>query len=214
MRLAVAAGVCATLCLLFARAERNADGAIRITPVDFFSGDLKRLEDHLDFGHGPSCFKIKGQRWFTCRPEIEVWAEGKRIDISKYASTFTSASDEVSFVVRDTDKNKDGRVVYRASVSGIYRYVRYFEGPPPADKDKDVGFGPIAIGQPVVLKKAGDSVVVWARGQMSAEAAAKLVVVAPHGLEGDVAQLQDIEKHLKQLQWVMILRLSATEKGR
>src|SRR6266852_1722079 len=61
----------------------EAKDVVSITPVDFFSGELKRLKGHLDFVSAV-CFKIKLEGRARCVPEVEVWCEGERVDIAKY----------------------------------------------------------------------------------------------------------------------------------
>jgi hypothetical protein len=90
----------------------EAKDVVSITPVDFFSGELKRLKRHLDFVSA-LCFKIKTEGRAQCVPEIEVWCEGKRVDIAKYGYETDPRSDEVSFTLRRIVSRKADKVPLR-----------------------------------------------------------------------------------------------------
>jgi hypothetical protein len=193
--------------LVLREAEKEPDYAVRITPTPFFSGELKRLESHLEIGW-TACFKIKSGGRATCRPEIEVWSRGHRTDRAKYGARFGQNSDELSFSVRNIEAGNDEREKFRVHVGGIHSYGRELDGQRP-DPNTVARFGPILIRKPVDLRRVRDSVVVWVMGKLSAEDSAALHKVAPKGLDGDFETLQGIEKELKKMQWVMMIRLVA-----
>jgi len=168
-----------------------------VTPVDFFSGDLKRLESHHDF-ISAVCFKIKVEGNVTCRPDVELWHEGKRVDIQKYGLSRDNTSDEISFTVRSLPIDKDDKVYYRATLGGMWRFGRIMEKPTTFHKPLKVAFGPVSLEKPIELKPGSNSAVVWAMG----------------GGDGvDVTQLQaDIDREVRGLPWAMILRLRVEPK--
>ena len=169
----------------------EAKGMVSITPVDFFSGELKRLKGHLDFVSAV-CFKIKTEGCARCVPELEVWCEGERVDIPKYGFWTDVRSDEVSFTLRRIVSRKADKVHYDATFGGIQSFERILEEPTPC-KPLNVAFGPLSLEQQVELKK-GNSVVVWAMG-------------GGHGF--DLSKPDQVENEIKKLPWVMIVRLVA-----
>src|SRR5262249_28129365 len=100
--------------------------------------------------------------------------------------------------IRDYPPNKDGETWYRASVGGIYHFIRYLEEPIPKEPLK-VAFGPSTIRKPVELTPKRDAVVVWAMG-------------GGHGV--DLSTTDTVDQAIKRLPWAMVLRLQAVKKDR
>jgi hypothetical protein len=50
MKLILLEVISAVLVLLFAQTKVETGNLVQVTPVEFFSGDLKRLQPHLDLG--------------------------------------------------------------------------------------------------------------------------------------------------------------------
>ena len=169
----------------------EAKDIVHITPVDFFSGDLKRLKGHLDFVSA-ICFKIKTEGRARCVPEVEVWCEGERVDIAKYGVRTDKHSDEVSFTLRRVVNPKSDKVQYHATFGGMQSFERILDKPTPR-KQLNLAFGPVSVEHPVELKP-GDSIVVWAMG-------------GGHGVE--LSKPDKVKTELKKLPWAMIVRLSA-----
>jgi len=169
----------------------EAEDMVSITPVDFFSGELKRLKGHLDFVSAV-CFKIKTAAHVKCEPEVEVWCDGERVDIAKYGCDTDSHSDEVSFTLRRIVNTKSDKVQYQATFGGIKSFDRILDKPTPR-QHLNVAFGPLSMEQEIKLKP-GSSIVVWAMG-------------GGHGV--DLSKPDEVEKKIKQLPWVMIVRLTA-----
>jgi hypothetical protein len=169
----------------------EAKDVVYITPVDFFSGELKRLKGHLDFVSAV-CFKIKTEGRVRCVPEAEVWCEGERVDRSNYGFKTDARSDEVSFTLRRIVNAKSDKVQYHATFGGIRSFDRILDEATPRRHLK-VAFGPVSVEQKVELKR-GDSVVVWAMG-------------GGHGV--DLSKPNEVENELKKLPWAMIVRLVA-----
>jgi len=68
--------------------------SIRITPTEFFSGDLKRLKPHVDFR--AACFKVTTQGPVECRGSVEMWCDGERVGISKSEGNLDTNAGEVT----------------------------------------------------------------------------------------------------------------------
>jgi hypothetical protein len=171
---------------------------VKVTPVDFFLGELKRLEAHHDFTSAV-CFKIKIEGNVRCAPDVELWREGNRIDLPKYGFIIDDHSDEISFSVRTLPPSKEDKVLYRVSVGGMWSFARYLEKPI-FREPLEVAFGPVSLEKPIELLPDSDSAVVWAMG-------------GGHGI-GLWKSQEEVEKRLKTLPWAMILRLRAEKKGK
>lgn len=198
---AAVAGVVMTLSAPAAQDERKkpakSEYLVRITPTDFFSGELKRLKAHHDFT-SVACFKIQIEGAVTCEPDVIMLRNGERVDRKSYAYAIDKASDEISLTLRECPPNKDESIWFRVGVGGIYTFSRYLERPvvsPPLE----VAFGPVSIGKPAELKPGADSVVVWAMGG---------------GRGVDLSKPGEVEEKLKRLPWAMILRLRAEKRDR
>jgi hypothetical protein len=169
---------------------------IRVTPAEFFSGELKRLEPHLDFT-ATLLFKVVIEGSATLEPHVEVWADGDRVDREKYGIRADEQSDEVSFTVRREPRDKHVEPMYRVSLGGMREYVRHLEIPTPRTPAK-FGFGPASLNKPFELNPGNKSVVVWVMG------------------DGDGIDLgepaEEVERQLKKQAWVMCLRLRAEKK--
>jgi hypothetical protein len=166
---------------------------LRITPTEFFSGELKRLKDHVDFD--ASCFKLAAGVSARCRPTLELWCDGERVDHPKYGSRDDRHSDEVTVSWRR--RYRDGeQPLYELAVGGIRSFGRRFEKPKSKQK-AEVGFGPITIRKPVELKAPDCSVIVWAMGA---------------GDGADLNKPEQAEKMLQTAPWVLILRLTAEKE--
>jgi hypothetical protein len=162
---------------------------VRVTPTEFFSGELKRLKAHVDFL--AVCFKVKIEGAVEVRPYVEVWSDGMQVDLGKYGATDGKESDEVTFSLRKLPTTDPDRVMYLAAVGGMISYSRRFEKPKPRLAAR-VSFGPVTLEQPIVLKPDLDSIIVWAMG----------------GGDGlDLSKPEGVDKALKELPWAMILRL-------
>jgi hypothetical protein len=168
---------------------------VRVTPAEFFSGELKRLKHHLDF-LSAVCFKVKTQGPVSCRPDVEVWCDGERVDLAKYGYTRDDQSDEVNFTVRILEPNLRESVRYRAVVGGVMNFGRYLKRPE-SKKEIEAAFGPIWLEEPVEMKPGVESVIVWAMGSTARGGGDVLDLFKP-----EVA-----EKRLQELPWAMILRL-------
>jgi hypothetical protein len=179
-----------------ANAPAAPEYTIRVTPAEFFSGELKRLEPHHDFGF-TACYKVKTEGNVRIRPEVESWREGERIDIGKFLYEINDRSDEISLAVKRLPPGKDDKTWYRVSIGGIWTYARFLEEPTFREPPK-VGFGPVSLLEPIELRPGSDSAVVWAMGD-------------GHGLS--LSDTNDkLDKQLKTLPWAMILRLSVEKK--
>jgi len=186
--------LCSAACLAIGvapKTQRESAWNIRVTPTEFFSGELKRLKPHLDFT-AAECFKIKIKGPVELNPDFQLWRNGKRVDIRKYGMRVDKGSDELTFTVRRLRDTKKG-VVYRVRVGGLLTFGRYFEQPP-FGKDVKVAFGPICIEKPIELKPGADPVIVWAMG-------------VGHGF--DLTKPKEAEIKLRKSPWVLVLRLSA-----
>jgi hypothetical protein len=164
---------------------------IRVTPTDFFSGDLKRLGPHLAF-ISAVCFKVKPGGEVRCRPEMELWREGKRIDIPKYGFRTDPTSDEISFTVRRLPPENGDSTRYMAVVGGMEQFGRVFDKPrfqPPLE----VAFGPVSLEKPLDITLQSGSAIVWAMG-------------GGDGLNPSDPQ-DKLQGQLEALPWAMILRL-------
>jgi hypothetical protein len=167
-----------------------ADDVIRINPVDFFSGELRRLEPHLEFASAV-CFKIEKSDNIECLPEIEMWCDGERVDIAKYGFRSDGIANEITLVLRRLEIGEAGKVQFRVSVGGSRSFNRVIDKPNSMKLVK-AEFGPISIDKPVQLTTKNRSMVVWAIGA---------------GKGVDLTKQDDFEKKLKTLPWAMILRL-------
>jgi hypothetical protein len=152
----------------------ESDYLMRVTPTEFFSGELKRLKPHVDFD--AACFKIETRGSVRCRPEIEMWCDGKRVDKPKYGYLRDRGADEVTLSWRR--KVVDNQVAYPVTIGGLYTFSRHIEEPKSAQK-VEIAFGPVSIRKPLELKSKGDSVIVWAMG-------------TGHG--ADLGKAEDVEK--------------------
>jgi hypothetical protein len=165
---------------------------VRVTPAEFFSGDLKRLKGHLEF-ESAVCFKIKIRGAVRIHPDVEMWCDGERVDLPKYGYNRDDQSDELSFTVKRKGQDK---VQYRAVVGGMLQYQRYLNHPKPQDLFKG-GFGPSSVERPFVLKPGHSSRVVWAMGG---------------GNGVDLDKPEGVDSQIKRLPWVMVFRLRVQEK--
>ena len=87
----------------------KSEQSVQITPIDFFSGELKRLKSHVDFDG--VCFKIGGELANQCRPSVEMWCDGKRVDRPKYGIGLPQSDNEISFSWRKLEaKERPSRV--------------------------------------------------------------------------------------------------------
>jgi hypothetical protein len=171
---------------------------VRITPAEFFTGDLKRLKDHVDFE--AVCFKTETHGSLQCDLGIQMWCDGERVDIPKYGSLRDSNTKEISVSWR-RERQANGRVMYRMSVGGMISFGRNIEEP--VSKRKiDFRFGPIMIENPVELRRAGDSAVVWALGTGANDTSEP----------ADLTKPDKVEKMLNRAPWVLILRLTAEKE--
>jgi len=163
---------------------------VRVTPTEFFSGALKRLEAHFDHSSAV-CFNVRIQGGVTIWPDVEMWCDGKRVDRPRYGTKNDERSDEVTIVLREGERtDKDGKL-YRVSVGGIESFVRDLKEPRSRQEIK-VAFGPVSITEPLEFKPSVNSIVVWAMG-------------AGDGI--DLSKQGEIQKRLESLPWAMILRL-------
>jgi hypothetical protein len=158
---------------------------VRVTPDEFFSGELKRLKPHVDFR--AACFKIAASRSLECCPELEMYCDGQRVDKPKYGFLRDSGAGEVTLSWRRKKDPETDQTYYHLIVGGLKSFSRIVDEP--VSKQKIAfAFGPIIIREPVELNKAGDSTIVWAMGTGSdgtnidltkAEEARKLLQTAP-----------------------------------
>lgn len=168
--------------------------AVRVTPDEFFSGELKRLKPHVDFQ--AACFKVAASGTFTCRPDLEMYCDGRRVDKPKYGFNSDPRAGEVTLSWRKKSNAETGQVYYDLAVGGLESFSRYIDEP--VSKQKIAfAFGPISIREPVELKKSGDSTIVWALGTGSA------------GSNPAVTTGKEARKLLQTAPWVLILRLTA-----
>ena len=178
-------------------AEGEAEYVMKVTPTEFFSGELKRLKEHVDFK--AACFKIVTSGHVECRPSVEMWCDGERVDHPSYGFVEDPHAGEVTMSWRR--RVVKGKVEYYVVVGGIKTFDRTIEQP----KSKQhivYAFGPVLIKKPVTLKKKDGSVVVWAMGAGGA------------GEPADLANPKEVNRMLKTAPWVLILRLEAhTETG-
>jgi hypothetical protein len=169
---------------------------VRVTPKTFFSGDLKRLEAHLDFSSA-ICFEVKSDGLVRCVPDVEMWRNGKRIDKPKYGARLDSSSNEISLVLHESDNVDPRKYKYRITVGGMQWFERTFQEPIPSRRS-EVGFGPISIEKPIELKSGNDSAVVWAMG----------------GGDGlDLSKPETVSEQLRGLEWAIVLRLRVDKKN-
>jgi hypothetical protein len=160
--------------------------------VDFFSGELKRLQGHLDF-MSAVCFKLGFQGPVSCRPSIEMWCDGERVDIAKYGIGKPERTDEISFTLRQL-KTHDNKISYKATFGGVQPFSRDLEQPR-SRQHFNTAFGPVSIRRPVELSHGHDSTVVWAMG-------------AGNGF--DIADQAAVEKAIKTAPWIMLVRIEVS----
>jgi hypothetical protein len=129
-----------------------------------------------------------------CRPDVELWCDGKLVPPPNRGIVDSDDPNEVTMSWRKVIV--DGRSEYHVMVGGIDPLERIFEEPQSKQEVKGL-FGPVSIEKPIKLTKAGDSVVVWAMGAGS--------VVG-------VGNAEDVEKMLKTAPWVLVLRIEVVKK--
>jgi hypothetical protein len=182
-------------CLLGCREAEEAP-LVRITPAEFFSGELKRLKPHVDF-HA-ACFKITTSGSVKCRADIEMWCDGKRVDEPRHGAGVDPAAGEVTLSWRKTSDPRTGKVYHYVVVGGLIEFGRTIEEP--VSKQKiEAAFGPVDIRQPVELQATGDSAIVWAVG-------------TGHGAFLEKPKDVKKKKMLQTAPWVLILRLTVEKK--
>jgi hypothetical protein len=98
----------------------------------------------------------------------------------------------LSFTVTELERADPRTFKYRAAVGGIVSYARYLEQPTPR-KPYNVAFGPVVLDKPFDLHPGVESVVLWAMG-------------GGHGV--NLAKQDEVDRQIKRLPWVMILRLN------
>jgi hypothetical protein len=163
--------------------------ALRLTPAEFFTGELKRLKQHVDFQ--AVSFKIAKQDHVRCWPDIQMWCDGKRRDSGKYAYQVDWHSDEVSLSWRRKEVGR--RVEYDIRLGGLVTCQRVLEEP--SSKQKiEVEFGPVMIRKPVTLNAVGDSAVVWVMGT---------------GYGADPAKPEQFKKMVRTAPWVLFVGFEA-----
>jgi hypothetical protein len=187
MALIVVSGSCS-------RRDAPAEGRLLVTATDFFSGDLKRLKAHLDFQG--ACFKVKATGELRCRPQIELWCDGQRVDeYSRQSYDIDPSSDEVSVSYRVVVTDKGIRK-HRIILGGMRGFERVIEEPK-SKQIVSVAFGPTTIRKPVEIGSPDDSVIVWALGI---------------GRAPDLADQQAVNGIIEAAPWVILLRLSGQQK--
>jgi len=172
------------------RQAEPAKGLIRITPTEFFSGELKRLKPHVDFQ--ASCFKIKTEGPLRCWLDIEVWCDGEEIKRGGRGYLDDPTSDEISLSFRQEIKKGDVWN-YTVRTGGLITHGRSMDEPK-SKQEIEVLFGPTAIRKPIELKSERESAIVWAVG-------------AGHGFHLD--NQVEAEKKLNAAPWAIVLRLRA-----
>jgi hypothetical protein len=190
MKAFVYPAICLSIGLALRDGENKPIYSVRVTPTDFFSGELKRLEHHLDY-RSAVCFKFSIQGAVSVWPDVEMWCDGKRVDQRKYGFGGDMRSDEISFMVRQKSEVDNQASEYRVTVGGRYSYARNIVEPK-SRQQVNVRFGPVSISQPIELRPGNDSVVAWAMG-------------AGEGF--DLSKQEGLDKQIKALPWVMVLRL-------
>jgi len=164
---------------------------LRITPTEFFSGELKRLKPHVDFS--AVCFKITAHGPYRCRPDVEMWCDGERVDHPKYGLRTDKDSEEETFSWRWREARMGKQSEFSVTFGGQEQFGRSLEVP--VSKQPIVkGFGPLWISKPVELKGEHDSMIVW-------------MVGAGDGAQPD--EPEEVEKYLKVAPWAMVVRFHA-----
>jgi hypothetical protein len=170
--------------------------SVRVAPTKFFSGELRRLEAHLDF-LSADAFKVTTEGPVTVVPTVEVWCDSKRVDCTKYGFREDDGAGEVTLTVRRIEGRKADKTVFRVAVGGLHAFRCDLERPMPR-KEEGVEFGPFTIDKPIVLQRGSDSAVIWAMG----------------GGKGPNLERQDgVEHELKRLPWAIVLRLSMVHRN-
>jgi len=169
--------------------QEKSEKSLTITPTEFFSGDLKRLKSHVDFKAW--CFKIDSPGSLRCRPEIEMWCDGKRVDKGSYGVGQPDSDNELTLSLRTEIVNKEK--VYLIRIGGLHNYGRRIKKPKSTQK-VEVEFGPVTISKPIEMKSKGESAIVWVMG-------------AGHH-DVILGKSEEVEKMLKSAPWVLILRLT------
>jgi hypothetical protein len=167
--------------------------ALQITPAEFFTGELKRLKPHVDFQ--AACFKIAKQGRVWCLADVQMWCDGVELESDKYVPLVAQDADEVTLSWRR--KQEAGKTQYHVTVGGMTSFRRRLDEPRSKQKI-EVAFGPILLRKPVTLKAAGDAAVVWAIGT---------------GKGADLTMPEEVEKMMKTAPWVLLLKVTAMDRG-
>jgi hypothetical protein len=179
--------------LVGGRIEEKKPPSVRVTPEDFFSGPLKRLKPHVDFN--AACFKVTTRGPVRCRPTIEMWCDGERVDNPKYGSVDDPVAGELTLSWR-WDGPRKGPLRFKLVVGGLTHFGRAIDEPVSRQKITQQ-FGPECIDKPIELKSVEDSAVVWAMGA---------------GPAVDVRKPAEVKEAIKKAPWIMVLRLTAEKQ--
>ncbi len=79
----------------------EAADVVRVTLDDLFQGDTARLAPHLDF-FGSGCAKVdyRGKKKVPVKVELEVWHDGKRVNVPGPFERVLSGPGEITFSLK------------------------------------------------------------------------------------------------------------------
>jgi hypothetical protein len=186
------------LALLTAQERPTPAPLIRISPTDFFSGELRRLKDHVDFD--AACFKVARRGPVRCGPSLEVWCDGEIVGPGKLGGRGDRLSEEVTLSWRRIT-TWDNRLQYRLKVGGMSTFGFVLDEPK-SRQEVQFHFGPVTIAEPVELKSERDSAVVWVLGAGRATDRPDI----------DLSDRVKVQKMLDTAPWVVVLRLIAMKE--
>ena len=166
------------------------ENSVRITPTEFFSGELARLKPHVGFK--AVCFKIARKGSWTCAPVFEFWKDGEKVFYPGYAFDSNEQSDEITMSWRETPAKKKGDRRYYFQTGGIRTFGIDFDVPEtPGSEARS-----FTIKKSVVLNSQNESPAVWA---------------IHVGGEGDLSSKESVSKLQRTSRWVIIMRIIARE---
>jgi hypothetical protein len=170
---------------------------LRITREDFFTGELKRLERHVDFeGYRLIIASRKGFGWI---PRVETWLHGTKVrDRVKQGYVFSEGDQELTMSSR-VNKLANGRYTVQLKFDGRYAFERTVSEPETNKTDTLAFFGPVELPYKPPLEvstKRELPVVLWAAGRGNAGHAAT-----------DLEKREETEALLRTAAWVVAVRL-------
>jgi hypothetical protein len=186
-------GILAAVCLFLLSGatvpaqEKVDQRAIRITPLQLFSGEAARLAPHLDLaGYGCVKFEFDGKKSFGY--QWEVWENGtKKPGSGGKLSPLTSG--ELSFSLREAF-DSDGKKKYKAIMSQVGVTSTNLVPMPPQKDNCSSSHGQI---MKELTFKDEQPIAIWG-------------LVRPKAGEG--VSLFDLDKAAKEAEWALLLRVT------